>query len=55
MVLPGACLACGGSLAARLAPATARGVCMACRAITALALAVLPDGVQVGQLPAGSA
>ncbi len=55
IMLPDACLACGGHLAARLGPSSALGVCLACHAITTLALARMPDGVQVGQLPAGRA
>ncbi len=55
IVLPEACVACGGSLSARLGPSSALGVCLACHAITALALARMADGLQVGQLPAGLA
>jgi hypothetical protein len=55
VVLPDACLACGGPLAARFSPTSALGVCFACHAVTTLALARVADGLQVGQLPAGSA
>jgi hypothetical protein len=55
VVFPEACLACGGPLAARLSPATARGVCLACHVVTTLALARVADGFQVGQVPSGVA
>jgi hypothetical protein len=55
VVLPGACVACGGPLAARFGPRSGVGVCLACHVVSALALARGADGVEVGQLAAGSA
>jgi hypothetical protein len=53
--LAGACAGCGGPLAARLAPGSARGVCVACHAITALLLVRAGEGVRVVQAPVGLA
>jgi hypothetical protein len=55
VLLPKACVACGGPLAARFGPRSALGVCVACHVVTTLALARAEDGYQVGQLPGGVA
>jgi len=50
--LPGACLGCGGPLAARFTPGNAVGVCRACARISAMDVTRTDDGVTVTQ-PAG--
>ncbi len=53
--LPDACVACGGSIAARFTSGSARGVCLACHLITALRVARSGEGLQVGHAPAAQA
>ena len=53
--LPGACAVCDGPIMARFTPSSARGVCLTCRLVTALALSQGDDGVKVGHLPGGIA
>jgi hypothetical protein len=53
--LPDACVVCDGPIAARFTPTSARGVCLACRLVTALELSRAGDGVQVSHLPGGLA
>ncbi|OFX24036.1 MAG: hypothetical protein A2V77_08700 [Anaeromyxobacter sp. RBG_16_69_14] len=49
--LPDACVACGGSIAARFMTGSARGVCLRCHLITALRVARTDEGMQVGHAP----
>jgi hypothetical protein len=53
--LTGACAGCGGAITARFSPGTARGVCLACRAMTGLLLVSAGEGVRVVQAPVGLA
>ncbi len=53
--LPSACLSCGGPISARFTPGSARGVCLVCHALVAMAVARAEDGVRVVSLPAASA
>jgi hypothetical protein len=53
--LPGACLGCGGPVAARLTPGSARGVCRPCRAILSMTVERRGQGLQLVQEPAGEA
>jgi hypothetical protein len=53
--LPDACPSCGGRLAARFAPGTARGICLACHVICSMAVERKGDSVVVVPLPAGEA
>jgi hypothetical protein len=53
--LPDACVACGGSIAARFMSGSARGVCLRCHLITALRVARTEEGMQVGHAPAARA
>jgi hypothetical protein len=53
--LPDACMACGGALAARFTPGAAHAVCRACRRIFTMTVARTDDGLQIVQLPGGSA
>ena len=55
VVLPDACLACGGPIAARFTDHSAHGVCLACRIVTALGLDRREDGVRIAHLPRGRA
>ncbi|HUK66106.1 MAG TPA: hypothetical protein VLV17_04710 [Anaeromyxobacteraceae bacterium] len=55
VVLPDACLACGGPIAARFTDHSAQGVCLACRLITALGLERREDGVRIAHLSRGVA
>jgi hypothetical protein len=55
MELPGACVGCGGPIAARFSPGGAHGVCLACHLVTELGLARSADGVQIIQVPGGVA
>ena len=55
VVLPGACLACGGPIAARFTDHSAQGVCLACRTVTALGLDRQEGGLRIGHLPRGLA
>ena len=53
--LPAACLTCGGPISARFTPGSARGVCLACHALVAMAVARDGDGLRVVSLPAAAA
>jgi len=53
--LPNACVACGGPLAARFTPGSARGVCLACHVISAMTVSRAGDGLQIVQEPGGEA
>ncbi|HTT71437.1 MAG TPA: hypothetical protein VMG32_09465 [Anaeromyxobacteraceae bacterium] len=55
VVLPGACLACGGPIAARFTDHSAQGVCLACRTVTALGLERQVGGLTIAHLPGGLA
>jgi hypothetical protein len=50
-----ACLGCGGPVAARLTPSSARGVCLRCRMLSAMSVERRGAGLQLVQLPAGDA
>jgi len=49
--LPGGCAVCDGPIVAKFTPLSARGVCLACKLVSTLALARSGDGVQVTHLP----
>jgi hypothetical protein len=51
--LPGACPACGGPLLARFTPGSARGACLRCHALCALAVTQQGDRLAVVPLPSG--
>jgi hypothetical protein len=53
--LPDACLGCGGPVAARLTPGSARGVCLGCRTFSSMTVERRGDGLQLVQLPGGIA
>ena len=53
--LPEACLGCGGPVAARFTPGSARGVCLRCRAFTAMAVERHAGGFHLVQMPGGYA
>ncbi|GEJ57214.1 hypothetical protein [Anaeromyxobacter diazotrophicus] len=53
--LPGACVGCGGPLAARFSPGRAHGVCFTCHLVSELGLARSAEGVQLIQLPRAAA
>jgi hypothetical protein len=53
--LPGACLGCGGPIAARFTPGNAVGVCRACFRISAMNVTRTDDGVSVAQSAGGDA
>lgn len=53
--LEATCIGCGGAVSARLAPGTARGVCLVCHLVTPMAMVRVPDGVRVVQWPVGMA
>jgi len=53
--LPDACAVCDGTIAARITPHGARGVCLACHLVSTLAISPTGDGVRVLHLPGGIA
>ncbi len=50
-----ACAGCGGNLAVRLTPGSARGVCLQCHLLTGMALLKARHGVTMVQAPAALA
>jgi hypothetical protein len=55
IVLPDACLACGGPIAARFTDHSAEGVCLTCRLFTVLGLERREDGVRIAHVARGLA
>ncbi len=55
VVLPHACLACGGPITVRLTQRSAYGACLRCHLVTALGVSRDEEGVHVGHLAAAAA
>ena len=53
--IPETCAGCGGTVAARFTPGTARGVCLACHLLTGMQLVRAGQGVRLVQSPVGLA
>jgi hypothetical protein len=49
------CACCGGLVAARFTPGSARGVCLACHLVTGMTLVRAGEGVRIVQAPGGVA